>query len=328
MRSLSDYVDLTAEQARSQWGQVLRRQPKKRQEPFTPVEAVLCYGLFFVVDPHRYGGGSMHLAPKIVHDLALLFVRPPGSITNKMMNLDGSRANAGKHEWQFFAEMATESSRFPHLYGRVLMAARDMGIGADRLPDFVMPDGGGDFDLLGQEELAQHTFDAVVAVQAAKHRARLLAGEAETTRLAEQSVRLGQHRFARSVLANYEHSCAFCGFAPHSLSGHKLLVASHIKPWADCSDRERLDVRNGVAACGVHDAAFDTGLITVNGGLRVHRAHKLEASAKDDPGVENFFGTVLKSKLQLPSGAVRPGDSYLEWHQLRIYVGKAPGPSR
>ena len=110
MRSLSDYVDLMAEQARSQWGQVLRRQPKKRQEPFTPVEAVLCYGLFFVVDPHRYGGGTMHLAPKIVHDLALLFVRPPGSITNKMMNLDGSRANAGKHEWQFFAEMATESS--------------------------------------------------------------------------------------------------------------------------------------------------------------------------------------------------------------------------
>ena len=87
-------------------------------------------------------------------------------------------------------------------------------------------------------------------------------------------------------------------------------------------------MRNGVAACGVHDAAFDTGLIIVNGGLRVHRAHKLEASAKDDPGVENFFGTVLRSKLQLPSGAVRPGDSYLEWHQLRIYVGKAPGPSR
>ena len=35
-------------------------------------------------------------------------------------------------------------------------------------------------------------------------------------------------------------------------------------------------MRNGVAACGVHDAAFDTGLITVNGGLRVHKAHRLK----------------------------------------------------
>ena len=327
MRSLSDYLDLTAEQARSQWGQILRRQPRKRQEAFTPVEAILCYGLFFVVDPHRYGGGSMHRAPQIVHDLARLFVRPPGSITNKMMNLDGSRANAGKHEWRFFAEMAADSSHFPHLYGRVLMAARDMGIGPDQLSDFVMPDGGGDFDLLGQEELAQYTFDTVVAVQAVKHRARLLAGEAETTRLAEQSVRLGQHRFARSVLENYGHTCAFCGFSPQSLPRHKLLVASHIKPWAQCDSRERLDVSNGVTACGVHDAAFDTGLITVNGGLRVHLARKLQVSVRNDPGADNYFGTVLRSRLILPADGVRPGKAYLEWHQQRVYVGELAGES-
>ena len=327
MRSLSDYLDLTAEQARSQWGQILRRQPRKRQEAFTPVEAILCYGLFFVVDPHRYGGGSMHRAPQIVHDLARLFVRPPGSITNKMMNLDGSRANAGKYEWRFFAEMAADSSHFPHLYGRVLMAARDMGIGPDQLTDFVMPDGGGDFDLLGQEELAQHTFDTVVAVQAAKHRARLLAGEVETTRLAEQSVRLGQHRFARSVLENYGHTCAFCGFSPQSLPRHRLLVASHIKPWAQCDSRERLDVSNGVTACGVHDAAFDTGLITVNGGLRVHMARKLQVSVRNDPGADNYFGTVLRSRLILPADGVRPGKAYLEWHQQRVYVEELAGES-
>ena len=320
MRSLSDYLDLTVEQARSQWGQILQRQPRKRQEPFTPVEAILCYGLFFVVDPHRYGGGSMHRAPQIMHDLARLFVRPPGSITNKMMNLDGSRAHAGKHEWQFFLEMASGSDRFPQLYQRVVLAARDIGIGSDRLPDFVTADG--DFDLLGQDELSQRTLETVVATRAATHRVRQLAGESNTTRLVEQTVRLGQHRFARSVLENYDHTCVFCGFSPRSLPRHKLLVASHIKPWAACNDWERLDVCNGVAACGVHDAAFDTGLITVNGGLRVHRARSLQMSVRNDPGSDNYFEAVLRAKLVLPTEAHRPGDSYLEWHQERIYKGK------
>ena len=323
MKSLGDYLDLTVEQARSQWGQILARQPKKRQEPFTPVEAILCYGLFYVVNPHRYGGSSLHRAPQIVHDLAALFVRPPGSITNKMMNLDGSRAHAGKHEWQFFIEMSRGGNGFPQLYQRVLLAARDMGIGPADLPDFVPAEG--DFDLLGQEELSVRTLETVVNVRATSHRLREMAGEHETTRLVEQSVRLGQHRFARSVLANYGHTCAFCGFAPQSLPRHKLLVASHIKPWAYCDDRERLDVRNGVAACGLHDAAFDTGLITVNGGLRVHRARRLKLSVKQDPGSDNYFETMLRSELVLPAEAVRPGDPYLEWHQNRIYVGEPLG---
>ena len=325
MTSLSDYLDLTVEQARSQWGRILKRQPKKRQEPFTPVEAILCYGLFFVVDPHKLGGSTMSAAPTIVHDLADLFVRPPRSITSKMLNLDGTWTHGGKHEWQFFIEMAADSGQFPVLYGRVLLAARDMGIGPDRLPDFVPADGADDFDLLGQEELSPQTLEIMVAVQAAQHRVRELAGEPATTRLVEQSMRLGQHRFARSVLENYDHTCAFCGFSPKTLPRHRLLVASHIKPWAECDDRERLDVTNGVAACGVHDAAFDTGLITVNGGLRVHKAHRLQMSVKKDPGSDNYFETMLRAELVLPGEAVRPGEPYLEWHQERIYKGEFAG---
>lgn len=38
----------------------------------------------------------MHRAPQAVHDLARLVVRRPASITNKMMNLEGSRAHAGE----------------------------------------------------------------------------------------------------------------------------------------------------------------------------------------------------------------------------------------
>lgn len=322
MRSLADYLDLTVEQARSQWAQILRREQRPRQETFTPVEAILCYALFFVVDPHRYGGSSMHRAPPIVHQLAALFVRPPGSITNKMMNLNGSRANAGAHEWRFFIVMATDPERFPALYNQVLEAARQMGIGSDRLPDFLSLDGITEQELLGQDELSSRTLEAVLVVKAAKKRTQLLAGEAETMRLVEQEVRLGQHRFAGAVLDNYAHSCGFCGFAPRSLPKQGLLVASHIKPWSVSDDKERLDPANGVAACPTHDAAFDRGLITVNGGLRVHRAPPLERSSRSDPGVDQYFGPSLLASLAVPESGERPGDGYLAWHNEHVYQGE------
>ena len=321
MRSLGDFVDLTEDDAKSQWSSILERPLKAPQEPYQPVEVILCYGLFRIVDPHDYRGGTADQAPEIVHDLSRLFKRSAGSITSKMKNLDGSLAHAAAHEWRFFAEMESDSSQFPRLYRRVLGTARDEGIGPDRLPDFLALEGEGTFDLLGQEELANSAFDQVVEIQAARHRARFLADDAATTRLAQHQVRLGQHRFARTVLFNYGHSCAFCGFAPRSLPRHRLLEASHIKPWADCSDRERLDPRNGVAACGLHHAAFDTGLITVNGRLRVHVAEPLEVSIRDDPGVSRYFGGALKSKLLLPSGALEPLEPYLRWHRDHIFLG-------
>lgn len=326
MAALGDYLELTVEQARSQWGRILRRQPRPRQEAFLPVEAVLCYALFFVVDPHRYGGASMHRAPEVVHDLAELFVRPPGSVTSKMMNLDGSRANAGANEWRFFVELATEPDRFPHLYNVVLLGARDMGIGPERLPDFLAIEGIEEMDLLGQDEISPRTLQAIVEVKAAKQRAQLRATEGETSMLVEQAVRLGQHRFAKEVLENYQHSCAFCGFAPRSIPSNRLLVASHIKPWADSDDHERLDPSNGLAACPTHDAAFDSGLITVNGGLKVHRAAPLVASSTTDPGVSDYFGDALRPVLLVPDGGRAPGGDYLSWHHQHVYQGALASP--
>jgi HNH endonuclease len=41
-----------------------------------------------------------------------------------------------------------------------------------------------------------------------------------------------------------------------------LLRASHIKPWADCTDGEHLDVHNGLLLSALWDAAFDRGLVS------------------------------------------------------------------
>jgi putative restriction endonuclease len=133
-----------------------------------------------------------------------------------------------------------------------------------------------------------------------------------TEQLAERKIRLAQHRFALEVLENCGRACVFCGFEPHSLPMQSgLLHASHIKPWAVSDQRDRVDVRNGLAACPIHDAAFDRGYITVNGGYHIHRADALRESIARDNKAALYFKEALSATLLLPLAAKKPALSYL-----------------
>lgn len=136
----------------------------------------------------------------------------------------------------------------------------------------------------------------------------------------EQRVRMGQHRFARQVLENFGHTCVFCGFAPRHLHGRGLMLASHIKPWRDSDNRERLDPANGLAACPVHDKAFDSGLLMVNGGLRIHRSASLVQSIGSDERSSDYFGEgSLAHSLILVEGALPPNGRYLDYHREHVF---------
>ncbi|MFL5629416.1 MAG: hypothetical protein ACJ788_27895 [Ktedonobacteraceae bacterium] len=80
-------------------------------------------------------------------------------------------------------------------------------------------------------------------------------------------------------------------------------------------------MRNGLAACPTHDAAFDRGYLTVNGGYRIYRASALEDSVTKDPGVPLYFGETLSSSLLLPEYAIRPAVHYLTYHRENIFKG-------
>ena len=55
----------------------------------------------------------------------------------------------------------------------------------------------------------------------------------------------------------------WCGHCPLSgIDEPKLLRASHIKSWAESTDKERLSPYNGVLLSANLDAAFDSGLIS------------------------------------------------------------------
>jgi putative restriction endonuclease len=145
--------------------------------------------------------------------------------------------------------------------------------------------------------------------------------EADTERILLGAVRVGQHVFATNVLANCGNQCVFCGFSPAAFGGKRMLLAGHIKPWRDSAHGERLDVRNGLSACTAHDVAFDTGMITVNGGLRIHLAPPLAEAVEADPLARQFYGRPpLRETLLLPPGAQSPGLRYLEWHHEKIFA--------
>src|SRR5690606_29110952 len=96
MAGLDDFLNLTPAEARAQWRRIAGRVPRERQERFLPVEVILCYGLFRITDPHRFGGRNLDRVPHEVARLAGALQRPPRSLLNKMLNMDGSLANAGR----------------------------------------------------------------------------------------------------------------------------------------------------------------------------------------------------------------------------------------
>ncbi|ENM5907578.1 HNH endonuclease [Vibrio sp. NTOU-M3] len=80
-----------------------------------------------------------------------------------------------------------------------------------------------------------------------------------TEKQREISVRMGQGRFRQDLIKKWR-GCAVTGCKESS-----LLVASHIKPWRDSDNRERLDLNNGLLLIATIDKAFDNGLITFDG---------------------------------------------------------------
>jgi putative restriction endonuclease len=78
----------------------------------------------------------------------------------------------------------------------------------------------------------------------------------DTERRAVIQSRIGQGKF-RADLVAYWGKCAVTG-----CQRVEILRASHIKPWSEASNQERLDVYNGLLLVPNLDVAFDAGYIS------------------------------------------------------------------
>jgi putative restriction endonuclease len=101
-------------------------------------------------------------------------------------------------------------------------------------------------------------------------------------KLATVKQRRGQQFFRQTLLNAYGVRCCISG-----INVPRFLVASHILPWSKFP-ADRLNPRNGLCLSTLHDAAFDSGLITVDEKLRVVLSPKLKKHFPQSALEQNF----------------------------------------
>jgi HNH endonuclease len=69
--------------------------------------------------------------------------------------------------------------------------------------------------------------------------------------------RIGQDIFRDALMDYWGGRCPVTG-----IMDPPLLRASHIVPWSECGNEQRLDVHNGLLLSALWDAAFDKGLVS------------------------------------------------------------------
>ncbi len=116
-------------------------------------------------------------------------------------------------------------------------------------------------------------------------------------------VRINQSVFREKLLHRYSN-CCLC-----KVKHTSMLKASHIKPRAESSPNEKLDVDNGFLLCPNHDALFDGGLISFNNNGEILISTKLD---KFDQILMNVDSNM---KIKLTEG----NKLYLDYHRKNIF---------
>ncbi len=96
----------------------------------------------------------------------------------------------------------------------------------------------------------------------------------ETERKGLVTSRVGQGAYRKRIIHRWEYKCAVTAFDKLN-----LLIASHIVPWADSNDNERLDVHNGILLSPTYDALFDRHLITFDNQGKIILSNSIEVQA-------------------------------------------------
>lgn len=119
--------------------------------------------------------------------------------------------------------------------------------------------------------------------------------------------RVGQNIFRDALFAYWGGRCAVTG-----VSEPRLLRASHIKPWAQCTtDSERLDVYNGLLLAAHLDAAFDAGLIAFKDSGEILISDNLTESDRRAMNIH--------SRLILRQVSIGHYEN-LAWHRRNLFV--------
>lgn len=137
-----------------------------------------------------------------------------------------------------------------------------------------------------------------------------------TVKTNRDSGRQGEIRRARKGQGIYRdkmlQECPFCPIT--MINDERLLIASHIKPWAVSSDDEKLDPKNGFILSPLYDKLFDRGLMTFTEDRRIILSNWLSPKNKERLGVKD--GQFIQ---MLPLDDAR--QSYMQFHRKSVFKG-------
>lgn len=112
---------------------------------------------------------------------------------------------------------------------------------------------------------------------------------------------IAQRIFRRALLKAYG-SCAMCG-----LTFESALEAAHIVSWGNCTDDEKLAIRNGLLLCASHHKLFDCHEITIEPNLTINYYDPNEMDGPYSPTDCKFATELHGNMLHLPGdAALRP----------------------
>jgi hypothetical protein len=114
--------------------------------------------------------------------------------------------------------------------------------------------------------------------------------------------RVGQGYFRNQLIEKFGRKCAVTESEIQS-----ILIASHIVPWSESNDEEKLDVNNGILLSPLYDALFDRSLISFEDDGTILLSHEL----KND--IENL-GIDVTAKIEVDE-KMKP---FLRRHRSRL----------
>ena len=120
--------------------------------------------------------------------------------------------------------------------------------------------------------------------------------------------RVGQGKYRDALL----EECPFCPIT--MINDERLLIASHIKPWAVSSEKEKIDPHNGYMLSPLYDRLFDRGLITFTDDRKMKVSNWLSPRNVQRMGLED-----MKFYQSLPVGPERL--KYLKYHRECVFKG-------
>ena len=128
----------------------------------------------------------------------------------------------------------------------------------------------------------------------------------DTTKSVQTQIRIGQEKFRKNLLKHLKY-CPITG-----IDEPRILLASHIKPWAMSDNQERLDIHNGFIFSPTIDKLFDSGLITFENNKKLIVSPVLQLKNINKIGIEPE-----KIYMKLP---IDNRLNYLEFHRENVFI--------